>query len=127
MIYIQIGEHQYPFAFGMAGVRRFEEATKRPIGSVLFSFAGGDMANVMFSDITLIMSCGLETGAKKAKAPRAFPIEEVEEMLDDCPDMWGVVTKGLEELANSLNKQEEAPQEAKKKPTVPIVPAGQTG
>lgn len=128
MIFLKIGEKELPFAFGMAGVRRFEETTKRPIGSVLVTFSEGDMSKIMFSDLLLLLSCGLETGARKAKDPKPYSLETVEDLLDDSGDTWPIITAALNEVSASLFSpaQEEAPGDnAKKKATT--IPTSQPG
>lgn len=125
MIYLKIGKKPLPFAFGMAGIRRFEQATGKPIGSLFSIFSADsdeiDMSKIMFSDLLLVLSCGLETGARKDGMPQNFTVDEVADLMDESGNMTEIITAAMQELAESLsalNSTTDAPQEAGKKKTL---------
>lgn len=134
MIYLKVGKKPLPFAFGMAGIRRFEQATGRPIGSLFTMFQGEggeiDLSKVMFSDLLLVLSCGLETGARKDGIPKNYDVEAVADMMDESGNMTEIITAAMQELAESLsalNSTADAPQEAKKKTATAQKPTARRG
>lgn len=135
MIYLKIGKKPLPFAFGMAGIRRFEQATGKPIGSLFSIFQGDgsgeiDLSNVMFSDLLLVLSCGLETGARKDGIPKNYDVEAVADMIDESGNMTEIITAAMQELAESLsalNSTADAPQEGKKKTATAQKPTARRG
>lgn len=111
MNYLKIGQEQYPVSFGYGALMAYETATGVGVSATFEAFSRGESR---ITDVLQLIACGLENGARKANAPRAYTPQDVADMLDDAPDATEVIAQAMQILADSFPQPDEA---AKKKTT----------
>lgn len=108
---IQIGEKALPISFGFGAIMAYEQATGKPVLQLFEAFQKQD---AMFSDVVLLVACGLTNGARKAGTGEVYTANTVADLLDDAPNAMEAIAQAMNLLAASF-----AAPDAKKKAIPP--------
>ncbi len=111
---IHIAGQNLPISFGFGAIMAYEAQTKRP---VLDLFASFQDSTAMFSDMVVLIACGLNNGARRARKAQVYAIQDVADMLDDTEDPMEAVTQAMELLAQSFTPASEQKKTVRMQPT----------
>jgi hypothetical protein len=108
---LQIGDHKLPLRFGFNALRKFSIKT----GATMNDLNKLGTGQITFNDAFVLIYCGLEDGARAAKQPFKYTVDDVTDMFDGNMDSMEEAFKVLGRAMQDTNGEKKPKAKGSKK------------